>query len=429
VDKIEIIETELLAADLQEPPFEQLEGVLPDAYVSLIEQEPLEDLSVLVLVDASDFAEWLDCPAGDPRPSRWRHPIRALAAGIDALLAALGQSVRALARTGLLVLHTFLSILLMIIKLPWHILSWIVAAPGRIVYWVVHWDWAEMLTVRKGFLFGALGGFLVGTSSIWALSSMPYLPGHPIEPVVLAPRDVSVARLTVPAELAWFFIQFPYISEKAQVRIKNHHTFVVADNSRKKEYVVTLGQKFRRVEIYAQDNKANAQVQIFTPGSKRTVWFDGSKIVGQAQVSDGNLWMWRGPLWNSVHLKIYGLADLWLDSPYKKYSCAGFVHKFLGDAGVHVPILDAWDIAKQPWMRVSVEEMEPGDVITIKALTASHRRFWHHRITHVGVYIGHGKFIHAATFSPSATRSWVRIADVEDFRPRIDKVLRPPELQ
>ena len=56
--------------------------------------------------------------------------------------------------------------------------------------------------------------------------------------------------------------------------------------------------------------------------------------------------MWKGPLWNAEHVKIYGLADLWLDSPYKRYSCAGFVHRFLQDVNVQVPVLDAWDMAQ-----------------------------------------------------------------------------------
>jgi len=409
MENIEIVEAELLAADLSEPDFCLLPPVEKGDEGGRRGDPPSLPFSKGGVYE--DLAECLQCPPGDPPPSLWQRGLSRLGYSTDRVLEGIGQAARNILAAFLATLHS------------------IVSAPGRFIHWVAHWPWAEMLTIRKGFIFGAVGGFLVGSSTLWALSTLPYLPGHPIEPLFNASRDLPMARLTVPAELAWFFIQFPYISENAQIRIKNHHTFVVADNSRKKEYVVMIGQKFRRVEIYAPESKGALQVQVFTPGSKRTVWFQGTKIVGQTRVIDGNLWMWRGPLWNSVHLKIYGLADLWLDSPYKKYSCAGFVHKFLSDAGVNVPILDAWDIAKQPWMQVPVEEMEPGDIITIKAASAAHRHFWHHRITHVGVYIGHGKFIHAATISPRSTRSWVRIADVDDFRPRIDKVLRPPELQ
>lgn len=283
--------------------------------------------------------------------------------------------------------------------------------------------------IRKGFLIGALAGFSVAGSVLWSIPSVtPYLSQQLVEPeAVQSLSPIPIIRGKIPQELAWFFIQFPYISQSAEIVPKNHHTFVVNDPARRKEYVVNFGQRFRRVEIYSQESKS-CQVQVFTPGSKRTVSFKGARITSESTVPDGNLWMWKGPLWNAEHLKIYGVADLWLDSPYKRYSCAGFVHRFLKDVNVDVPILDAWDMARLRWVRVPYEELEPGDVITFKALTAQHRRFWGHQVTHVGVYIGNGKFIHAATASVHSSRSWVRIADLEDFRKRIDKIIRPPEL-
>jgi hypothetical protein len=302
------------------------------------------------------------------------------------------------------------------------------AVPAVFGAWWRARPWGEMLMVRKGFMVGVLAGLSAAGSSLWALSSLPYMPGHPIETVTPS-TYIPIARMTVPIELAWFFIQFPYVSESSTVRAKNHHTFVVNDAPRHREYVLQIGQRFRRIEIYSSEDKDGVQIQLLTPGTKRTVWFKNNKMVGENTVTDGNLWMWKSPLWNATHLKIYGLADMWLDSPYKRFSCAGFVHRFLDDAGVRVPILDAWDIAKQPWTRVSLEEIEPGDVVTIKAATAAHRHFWHHSVTHVGVYIGHGKIIHAATSSRFSSRAWVKIADLEDFHGRIDKILRPPELQ
>jgi hypothetical protein len=268
----------------------------------------------------------------------------------------------------------------------------------------------------------------VAGSALWSIPAVsPYFPRQFSDPVVPSSTLMPILRGAVPSELAWFFIQFPYISEACQIISKNHHTYVVTDTARRKKYVVNFGQRFRRVEIYSQDTK-EMQVQVFTPGSKRIVSFQGQRIVGQVTAPDGNLWMWKGPLWNAHHLKIYGVADLWLDSPYKRYSCAGFVHRFLKDVNIQVPILDAWDMARLPWVRVPYEELEPGDIITFKALTAQHRRFWGHRVTHVGVYIGNGKFIHAATASVKSKRSWIRISDLDDFRKRIDKILRPPEL-
>jgi len=289
-------------------------------------------------------------------------------------------------------------------------------------------SWDRLLSVRRGFLLGAMVGFFVAGSMLWAIPAVTsYMPSQFLEPIIPPSSFMPIARGNIPSELIWFFIQFPYVSESSQVRPKNHHTFVISDVPRRRNYVVNFGQRYRRVEIYSQDS-TESQVQVFTPGSKRVVFFQGSRVVRKSVITDGNLWMWKGPLWNAEHLKIYGLADLWLDSPYKRYSCAGFVHRFLKDVHVDVPILDAWDLARLPWVRVPFEELEPGDIITMKALTAQHRRFWGHRVTHVGVYIGNGKFIHAATSSPHSKRSWVRIADLDDFRNRIDKIIRPPEL-
>jgi hypothetical protein len=287
---------------------------------------------------------------------------------------------------------------------------------------------SQILGVRKGFLVGAIAGFSVAGSLLWAIPSVaPYLPNQLPEPIIPSSSFAPIMRGTMPPEIAWFFIQFPYVSQSSTITPKNHHTFILKDGPRQRDYVVNFGQRYRRVEIYIHESH-ETQIQIFTPGAKRTVLIQGQHVVSQSSGPDGNLWMWKGPLWNEEHLKIYSLADMWLDSPYKRYSCAGFVHRFLKDVNIDVPILDAWDMARLPWVRVPIEELEPGDIITFKALTAQHRRFWGHRVTHVGVYIGNGKFIHAATASVKSKRSWVRIADLDDFRIRIDKIIRPPEL-
>jgi len=209
---------------------------------------------------------------------------------------------------------------------------------------------------------------------------------------------------------------------------RSHHAFRINDPERGREYAVILGQTFRRVEIYSHQQPQNIWVRIYTPGKVREVAMHNKTVVSDLTHSDGNLWMWSHPLWNEEHLKIYGLTDLWLNAPYKKYSCAGFVHQFLSDAGVYVPVLDAWDMAKLPWTHVRIDELEPGDIITIRAASREHQRFWHHRITHVGVYIGNGKLIHASTASPKSKRSFVRISDLKDFDRRIDKILRPKDL-
>ncbi len=288
----------------------------------------------------------------------------------------------------------------------------------------------QIYGVRKGFVVGALAGFSLAGSTLWALTSVQQmLHPTPLEGSrYVSPTPLPIARPEVPPQWAWFFIAYPYVSDRAAIRSKGLHAAVITDAPRGKEYVVSFGQTFRRVEIYSTGNTAVWQIHVYTPGRKRLVFMERGRITGESSKADGNLWMWNSPLWTPRHIKIYGLADFWLNSPFKRFSCAGFVHTYLGEAGVQVPVLDAWDMAKLPYTKVSMDEMEPGDIIAIKAASPAHRAFWGHSITHVGVYIGHGKFIHAATATHKAKRSFIRLSDVKDIRPRIAKVLRPPEL-
>src|SRR5579864_6517093 len=94
------------------------------------------------------------------------------------------------------------------LALPGNLYRWLKNVPSGIHRWFVTRPWQEMLAVRKGFLVGALSGFSIVGSTLWALSSLPYLPGHPIEPVVSPVPAFPTAHLSVPPELAWFFIQY-----------------------------------------------------------------------------------------------------------------------------------------------------------------------------------------------------------------------------
>jgi cell wall-associated NlpC family hydrolase len=271
------------------------------------------------------------------------------------------------------------------------------------------------------------GLFVVG-SSLYALSMLPMFMRTLPDAQIFWVMPHPVVRTGVPPELAWFFSKFPYLSRATQILPRTHHLFRIADPTRGRDYVVSFGQTFRRVEIYSHQEPEIVRVRIYTPGKIREVLMKSQAVTSDETRSDGNLWMWSRPLWNTEHIKIYGLTDLWLNAPFKKYSCAGFVHQFLADAGVHVPVLDAWDMARLPWTRVRIDEMEPGDIITIRAASRQHQRFWGHRITHVGVYVGNGKLIHASTASPNARRSFIRISDLSAFDRRIDKILRPKDL-
>ena len=130
---------------------------------------------------------------------------------------------------------------------------------------------------------------------LWAIPEVSsYMPHHFVEPVIPPASFMPIARSAIPSELAWFFIQFPYVSESAQMRAKIITPLSSTDSARHRNYVLGFGQRYRRVEIYSSETK-EMQVQVFTPGSKRTVLFEGPRVVNQSTVADSNLWMWKGP--------------------------------------------------------------------------------------------------------------------------------------
>src|SRR4051812_2771473 len=110
--------------------------------------------------------------------------------------------------------------------------------------------------VRRGFLAAVLAVTSVVGSTLWAtIAMMPYYQMR-IPPLSLSGLEPRVlAREGVPPELAWFFVQYGYVSSNVQIRVKNHHTFVVSDGPRGRDYVVGLAQNSRRVEIYFKDDK------------------------------------------------------------------------------------------------------------------------------------------------------------------------------
>src|SRR5205085_1246645 len=104
---------------------------------------------------------------------------------------------------------------------------------------------ARLFTVRRGFLIGAVAGFSAAGSMLWAIPAVTsYMPRQMAEPIIPPASFMPIVRTNLPSELAWFYIQFPYVSESSQVRAKNHHTFIVTDKERHRNYVINFGQRF-----------------------------------------------------------------------------------------------------------------------------------------------------------------------------------------
>ena len=76
------------------------------------------------------------------------------------------------------------------------------------------------------------------------------------------------------------------------------------------------------------------------------------------------------------------------NGPYS-YDCSGFTKAVFARNGIKIP-RNSWRQA-QVGMKVSRKNLRKGDLIFFNSK--------HHKgINHVGIYIGHGKFIHASRF-------------------------------
>ncbi len=69
-----------------------------------------------------------------------------------------------------------------------------------------------------------------------------------------------------------------------------------------------------------------------------------------------------------------------------RFDCSGFVRYVFAQVGIDLPRRSRDQFAAG--QRVKVEDLRPGDLVAFKIRS---RR----RVTHVGIYLGHGKFIHA----------------------------------
>src|SRR5690349_14005267 len=114
-----------------------------------------------------DLTEVVECNPPDERPPIWR---RDWLAGWRWTVARV-QTGQIKIAAGITQVTTKTKWLL---SLPVRLAVWVMAIPGRIVRGIIHLPWSAMMTVRRGFVFGALSGFSVMTSALWALSSLPY---------------------------------------------------------------------------------------------------------------------------------------------------------------------------------------------------------------------------------------------------------------
>ena len=92
--------------------------------------------------------------------------------------------------------------------------------------------------------------------------------------------------------------------------------------------------------------------------------------------------------WNAKEL--LGHKYVWGATGPVTYDCSGFTRKIFGDVGINLPRVSR-DQSKKGQL-VSFNELKKGDLIFF----ATKRRH-PNRVTHVGIYLGNGNFIHASS--------------------------------
>ena len=93
-------------------------------------------------------------------------------------------------------------------------------------------------------------------------------------------------------------------------------------------------------------------------------------------------------------LQVANLAEQYVGSPYRwggtspaGFDCTGFVMWLYGQFGVDLPHNEAGQLASGT--RVSPDELQPGDILVFA-------NTYRGGLSHVGVYVGDGQFVHAA---------------------------------
>ena len=92
--------------------------------------------------------------------------------------------------------------------------------------------------------------------------------------------------------------------------------------------------------------------------------------------------------WNAKEL--LGHKYVWGATGPVNYDCSGFTRKIFRDVGIHLPRVSR-DQSKKGQL-VSFYELKKGDLVFF----ATKRRY-PNRVTHVGIYLGNGNFIHASS--------------------------------
>lgn len=117
------------------------------------------------------------------------------------------------------------------------------------------------------------------------------------------------------------------------------------------------------------------------------------------------------PAPKSLTARLLDKAKAFIGTPYrlggstpKAFDCSGFVSYVFKQAGVELPRSSVTQ--SKVGETVDLDDAQPGDLLFFKT------RGQKNRISHVGIYLGDGQFIHASSKGGKQHRR-VRISDVE----------------
>lgn len=102
--------------------------------------------------------------------------------------------------------------------------------------------------------------------------------------------------------------------------------------------------------------------------------------------------------------KFLGLPYTWGGRSSFGYDCSGFVQMLYDHIGIHLLSEAKQQILDNRFRVIELNELEPGDLIFFGRSSQ--------RITHVGMFIGNGEFIHATA---QENKPWIRISSLTDF--------------
>jgi hypothetical protein len=89
-------------------------------------------------------------------------------------------------------------------------------------------------------------------------------------------------------------------------------------------------------------------------------------------------------------LEVMGMPYRWGDQGEEGFDCSGLIRYAFGQHGINLPRRSADQAREGTEVERRLDALRPGDVLTFTTTDSD-------RVTHVGLYVGNGRFIHSAS--------------------------------